>query len=52
MEAQTKNDDEIKKLMEKKLQLVAQIEDLKSQIARVNLDLQKAGASSTDLICW
>jgi len=47
-----KNNDSIKQLMEQKLQLVAQIQDLKSQVAKINIDLQRAGASSSDLICW
>jgi len=47
-----KDENAIKQLMEQKLQLVAQIHELKAKIAKVNIDLQKAGATSSDLECW
>jgi hypothetical protein len=47
-----KDENAIRQLMEQKLQLISQIHDLKAKIAKVNIDLQKAGATSSDLECW
>jgi hypothetical protein len=42
----------INELMEKKLRVLAQIQELQTQVAHINIELQRVGAESADLICW
>jgi hypothetical protein len=42
----------ISALMERKLELAANIRELEAEIARINAQIQKMGAHPLDLICW
>jgi hypothetical protein len=42
----------ISALMERKLELAANIRELEAEIARINKQMQKMGAHPLDLICW
>jgi hypothetical protein len=42
----------ISALMERKLELAANIRELEAEIARINAQIQKMGAYPLDLICW
>lgn len=42
----------ISALMERKLELAANIRELEAEIARINTQMQEMGAPPLDLICW
>jgi|GEM_PF-4869797 uncharacterized coiled-coil DUF342 family protein len=41
-----------KELMDKKLEMINKLRELKAEISKVNIDLHKAGASMEQVICW
>lgn len=48
----TRNDNRVYEIVSRKVEMVAQIRDLRTQLAKLNVELLSAGASPAEIASW